>query len=561
MGQKRSSHWLNKPTKRARISNDHGSSNMHSKPGPGKNSKGIIMLKTPKGPRAVTVLRPELLDGFYDFMAARHQAFERRYAHADGFPPTPLTDPASVDEYEVQQLEPSEWSDDKILQKYSFANVYRMLDAGTQYLITNVINEGPQDLEETFFRVLLYRCFNKIDTWELLVDGLGEDKLTYAYFQTPAGMAAYEGILRRARGRRQALYTAAYIIPAPPLGRAQNMENHLRMIRLMMDTGLPHELAKVKHLRDAYEIMHLYPSMGPFLAFQLALDLNMTPYLNWSENEWAPDGPGSRACLRKIFGDSSAGVESHLMIHLASPEVQRAHWERIGYTPSLHPALPPLPANAKGWTKGVNGVGKGLHAGISVVDVEHSLCEAEKYYRIRYPDVKGARTEVKPYKPKGSSKPVTRVLPHKFAWLDEAGGRQRQPTAYSVSRIDQLATPDGSDVSYFSDDGYMNADVGRENNDSLLEEGTDSEYDPDQEWDVSHIVAEMPFNPRSRKGQKELAKAQAGVQYLVRYVGYGPKDDYWIPEHELDGAPDLIKTWKMRKVRIQRKINEIMAWT
>jgi hypothetical protein len=289
MGEKRSAFWPLKPSKRARVSGD---SLKKSDDGSMKVSKQTITIKTPRGPHIVTILHPELLDGFYDFMVARHKAFERRFAQSN--PPLPSSDMtpalsgAKFDDEPPSIYHPSTWTDDAILQKHGFANVYRMLDHGTQFLIQHVINRGPQTRDEIAFRVILYRFFNKPATWELLAHELGEGKLTYAHFRTSQGFAAYEDVLRKARDRKNALYSAAYIIPAPDLGQEQNMENHLRfprhrssmlsrliyfyrLIRLMMETDLPHELAKVKHLRDAYEVIHLYPCMGKFLAFQCVL--------------------------------------------------------------------------------------------------------------------------------------------------------------------------------------------------------------------------------------------------------------------------------------------------
>jgi hypothetical protein len=38
----------------------------------------------------------------------------------------------------------------------------------SQYLIRDVIYAGPQDLDEVVFRVLLFKVFNRIETWGLL---------------------------------------------------------------------------------------------------------------------------------------------------------------------------------------------------------------------------------------------------------------------------------------------------------------------------------------------------------------------------------------------------------
>ena len=67
-------------------------------------------------------------------------------------------------------------SSDPILQRFRFTNTYRASDRVSQYLIKNVIynNKFSTDPTETLFRILLFKLFNKIETWELLSSYLGD---------------------------------------------------------------------------------------------------------------------------------------------------------------------------------------------------------------------------------------------------------------------------------------------------------------------------------------------------------------------------------------------------
>lgn len=61
------------------------------------------------------------------------------------------------------------WTDDPIIKTYKFTNAYRASDRVSQYLIKNVIYNGEKYLpEDTFFRIILFKMFNKIDTWDIL---------------------------------------------------------------------------------------------------------------------------------------------------------------------------------------------------------------------------------------------------------------------------------------------------------------------------------------------------------------------------------------------------------
>jgi hypothetical protein len=48
--------------------------------------------------------------------------------------------------------------------------VYPAADRVSQYVIREVIYAGVQDPEEVVFRVLLFKFFNRVETWELLCE-------------------------------------------------------------------------------------------------------------------------------------------------------------------------------------------------------------------------------------------------------------------------------------------------------------------------------------------------------------------------------------------------------
>src|SRR5690349_6953976 len=68
---------------------------------------------------------------------------------------------------------PRPWTDDPILLASKFTNAYRASDRVSQYLIRNVIYSGSQSVDEVFFRVILFKIFNRIETWELLQRAFG----------------------------------------------------------------------------------------------------------------------------------------------------------------------------------------------------------------------------------------------------------------------------------------------------------------------------------------------------------------------------------------------------
>ena len=73
------------------------------------------------------------------------------------------------------------WTNDSILARFKFTNAYRASDRVSQYLIRHVIYEGSTSTEEVFFRTLLFKTFNRIETWELLKASLGGDRVLVVF--------------------------------------------------------------------------------------------------------------------------------------------------------------------------------------------------------------------------------------------------------------------------------------------------------------------------------------------------------------------------------------------
>lgn len=151
------------------------------------------------------------------------------------------------------------WTEDSILQDYKFTNLFRVHDRNTQFILNEVIPDGPSDLTETSFRIILFRTFNRIGTWRRLRDHFGQ--LKWATFE----IDEYYSVL----ASESPIYGHAYFIPAPHiLGGDDNPTKHLRMIYLLMVSGFPTELKELQHLKDALGFTQLYPGLGQFTAFQ-----------------------------------------------------------------------------------------------------------------------------------------------------------------------------------------------------------------------------------------------------------------------------------------------------
>ncbi len=264
--------------------------------------------------------------------------------------------------------EPPPWTDDPVLQKHRFTNAYRAADRVSQYLIRNVIYNHSWEPEDLVFRILLFKLFNKIETWELLEREFGE--ISWTHFD----LKRYARILERARHHGQAIYSSAYIMASPGsvYGYRTKHENHLAMLSQMMEDQLPGRVQEADSLQYVYQLLRGYPSVGPFLAFQLAIDLNYSDVIDFDEMSFVVPGPGARDGIAKCFSDRGGLNEADIIRWVT--ERQDVEFDRLGISFRRLGDRP-----------------------LQLIDCQNLFCEVDKYARVHHPEIKGRsdRTRIK----------------------------------------------------------------------------------------------------------------------------------------------------------------------
>ncbi len=167
----------------------------------------------------------------------------------------------------VKAASVNEITDDPVLKQYKFTNAYRASDRVSQYLIKNVIyrDDLPADRDNLFFRILLFKVFNKIETWKALEAELGP--LTYEAFN----IENYDRVLSQRMSKGERVYSAAYIMPSgrSAFGASIKHRNHLRMIDQMMRDGYPARLTDCTSMEAAFNLMLTVPSVGRSWPFSM----------------------------------------------------------------------------------------------------------------------------------------------------------------------------------------------------------------------------------------------------------------------------------------------------
>lgn len=247
------------------------------------------------------------------------------------------------------------WTTDPILSKYKFTNVYRASDRVSQYLIRNVIYKGSSNYEEVFFRIILFKIFNKIETWRHLLEKL-DHNISWKTFN----FTKYSNILKKLSAI-QAVYSQAYIMPAPSFNKSKKLQNHLYLLKAMMKEKLPNKIIKSKSFEHVYRLLKEQNSLGPFLAFQYAIDLNYSNIIDFDENDFVVAGGGAIRGINKCF--SNATPNDYQGIIQKMVEISKDEFKRLGL-------------NFK------NLFGRNL----KLIDCQNLFCEVDKYSRVAHPE-------------------------------------------------------------------------------------------------------------------------------------------------------------------------------
>ena len=261
-------------------------------------------------------------------------------------------------------------TNDPVLHAYKFTNAYRASDRVSQYLIRNVIyrDDLPNDATNVFFRSLLFKLFNKIETWETLERTVGP--ITWETFSYDR----YNRVLARCMKAGESIYSAAYIMPSAGsfFGHSAKHQNHLKMLAYLVKEEFPARFTATKRMADAYTLLRSIPSVGPFLAYQYAIDLNYSPLTNFPEDDFVVAGPGALDGIHKCF----VGIDG-----IKAEDIIRYMWE----------------------SQQEHFVGHGIDfkslwgRSLQLIDCQNLFCEISKYARVAFPEYSGVagRTRIK----------------------------------------------------------------------------------------------------------------------------------------------------------------------
>jgi hypothetical protein len=252
---------------------------------------------------------------------------------------------------------------DEILQTYKFTNIYRELDTGTIWLREH-IREPYATSPELFFNIAMYRRYNHWPFAKLLMDKFG-------FFTDYEGVRhdVVDFALDCQRGGMQ-VFTGAHMI----CGTIKDDDGSVVPSKVVQAFGITFKHLWGKrnelcpqvgdNLQAAFHRLNgKCPGYGAFISYEVVSDLRWTRYLDSAGDimTWANPGPG---CVRGLHRLASIGVRGKVE---NKPKFKQADYLDVMLW-LLHLSKTVLPVDFPCW---------------EMREVEHSLCEFDKYERVR----------------------------------------------------------------------------------------------------------------------------------------------------------------------------------
>jgi hypothetical protein len=239
------------------------------------------------------------------------------------------------------------WTEDKILQTYSFCNVFRELDSVTIWIRENW-REPYADHPNLPFAMSVARQIN----WPPTLAEIGFPKVWEP--------ERVKTIMQARKDRKEKVYTGAYMLTGTLGGTKvqQTVDKILTPLYENPPTIYPESLEKT------WEQYLPYAGFSGFMSYEVVTDLRHTKHLRQAQDimTWANPGPGAKRGLNRIHGreinwssrkhDWNKEMKELLDMAIDTASIDYKHLER---------ALPQL----------------------EMRDIEHSLCEFDKYERVR----------------------------------------------------------------------------------------------------------------------------------------------------------------------------------
>lgn len=283
----------------------------------------------------------------------------------------------------IDQMLPRPWTSDPILAKFRFCNVYREDDATTRWF-REYVRDPMQNEPEVLLATVLFRWFNRITTGQaMFLQGSFGGKSAWDVYLEDEDIQTLKSAILSFCGQGPYV-TGAYIIKSPD--GMNKLDGVLHSVKSFRDSAnfvqhIPTGWGPRREQMNWYDLASMITSgrtkcsleqmwswlkksafLGGFTAYEVVTDLRHTRLLRDAPDimTWANAGPGAVRGLNRIHGRRLSGS--------MPPAVTCAEMREIlelaqGRYRDVWPTR--------------------TEQEVEMRDIEHTLCEFDKYERAR----------------------------------------------------------------------------------------------------------------------------------------------------------------------------------
>ncbi len=262
----------------------------------------------------------------------------------------------------------SEWTNDAIIGTYRFTNVMREYDRYSVWVTENILDAYADD-PLISARINIARHFGRADTMSAIMAMPGWADLDIDSLVKSIGAYIHDDAVTTRDGSRvgRKIWHSAYMIWPGPYGPDGYPEKHEWVLRGVVDRM--RDLPPQPTMRGTVEALMRIPGMGGFMSYELACDLRwlseVSEYSLANADDiytWANAGPGALRGLKTVTGKKPRNNDEAVDMMFALQQGTEDYEWSVEF-----PRM------------------------FEMRDIEHSLCEFDKYVRAAFGDYNGRR--------------------------------------------------------------------------------------------------------------------------------------------------------------------------
>lgn len=264
--------------------------------------------------------------------------------------------------------EPFPWTEDEILKNYSFTNVRRIQDTVTKFVLNEICLNDKLTLKQKIVNLIIFRIFNEPTKYSLIKLPIKQNMIAIQNFNE------FLNYHIQNIAQDEILYRPAYMHSGAVKAHDQfalSIPSHLRPFYIVWKaykqniSSISECILNDNRVKVFDEILSI-KGIGPFLAYQIYVDLTYCPQTNLTENDFVHLGEGALRGV-DIVCPKIPATKRYLFIHFVEENLNT--WLTKYYGVSLQELMWDLPQDKRY---------------LSLSNIQNCFCEFSKYYRFKF---------------------------------------------------------------------------------------------------------------------------------------------------------------------------------